>query len=112
MDGVETGDGRLEACRACSCLLVPQRLLATLLERACERLRGKVDPNARIQPLPEIAEHPDCPTCHHPMSRDDYCQAGVAKFSRCGRCTLLWLHAEQLAVMSVMWARMAGPSPT
>jgi len=108
MDGVQTGEGRLEVCRACSCMLVPQRLLARLLERASRRLRGKVDPNVPIEPLPAIAEHPGCPACHRSMSRDDYCQAGVVRFSRCDRCELLWLHTEQLAVMSVMWARMDG----
>jgi Zn-finger nucleic acid-binding protein len=108
LESVDTDGVRMDVCRACSCMLVPQRLISRLLEKASDRIGDKVDPQARIAPLAEIAEHPRCPACDRPMTRDDYCGAGLVTFSRCDHCELLWLHAEQLAIMSVMWARMDG----
>jgi hypothetical protein len=40
------------------------------------------------------------------MAREDYCAAGLAHFDRCERCGLLWLGAEDLRTMTLMWARM------
>lgn len=40
------------------------------------------------------------------MARDDYCAAGLAHFDRCEPCQLLWLGADELGTMTMMWARM------
>jgi hypothetical protein len=40
------------------------------------------------------------------MARDEYCGAGLAHFDRCEPCRLLWLGADELGTMTMMWARM------
>ena len=47
-----------------------------------------------------------CPACSRDMARDDYCGAGLAHFDRCEPCRLLWLGADALGTMTMMWARM------
>ena len=40
------------------------------------------------------------------LKNDDYCGTGLALFDRCEPCQLLWIDADVLGTMTLMWARM------
>jgi Zn-finger nucleic acid-binding protein len=65
-----------------------------------------LDPDMHLDPAGSNRDVVACPQCQAPMAHDDYCSAGLAFFDRCDRCRLLWLGAEELGTMTLMWARM------
>ena len=99
-------DVELIVCRACSHVSVLQRSLASLLELTSARIARQVDPDATMSRLPNVEKEIKCPNCSKPMNIDDYCAAGVVEFARCEQCSLLWLSAAQLGVMSMLWVKM------
>jgi Zn-finger nucleic acid-binding protein len=99
-------DVGLDVCVACRFVGIDQVELSRLLEDLSAAVRSKLDPDAELRALPDRSAEADCPRCHRAMERADYCEAKLVFFRRCEPCGLLWVGNDELATMSVMWARM------
>jgi Zn-finger nucleic acid-binding protein len=96
----------VQVCKQCRGALVAQIDMFRLFEAMIADLLAGFDPDTTLTPLPPPAGASSCPGCTTAMSRDDYCGAGLVRFDRCERCRLLWLGADELGTMTLMWARM------
>jgi Zn-finger nucleic acid-binding protein len=96
----------VRVCTRCQGALVAQIDMFRLFEAMIADLLAGFDPDTPLQPLAVRAATSSCPECARAMSRDDYCGAGLVRFDRCDRCRLLWLGADELGTMTLMWARM------
>jgi hypothetical protein len=85
---------------------VEQVRLSPLLEALSTELIAKIDPDAKLPPMPDPDRRVACPKCRNTMDSDDYCAAGVVSFDRCNTCRLLWLGSDGLGTMTILWARM------
>jgi hypothetical protein len=77
-----------------------------VLEAMSVELLKSFDPDTKIEPLNDASAHLACPSCARPMESGDYCGARVVYFDRCDRCGFLWVNADELGTMTLMWARM------
>src|SRR5262249_31320655 len=98
----------LDTCTKCKGMLVPQLSLPKLLAAMSDDLLKSFDPDATINPVKDAGGGIACPGCDRPMQTDNYCGAGIVFFDRCERCSFLWLDAEELGAMTLMWTRMEG----
>lgn len=96
----------LEGCSACKATLVPQSKLTPLLEATSVDLLASFDPDTKLDAVDRKAGTLTCPGCAKAMEIGDYCSARLVFFDRCNRCNLLWIGAEELGAMTLMWARM------
>jgi hypothetical protein len=103
---VSIGEARLAVCKSCLRVAVLQSSVSPLLETTATHLSGHSRAVVKVSRAAPVSLEAKCPRCNQQMSKDDYCSAGIVAFCRCDRCHLLWLTAEQLALMSVMWADM------
>ena len=96
----------LRVCGQCHGTLLAQIDMIRTLEAMSAELLATVDPDVELVPAGTADARVACPACARQMARDDYCSAGVAHFDRCEPCRLLWLGADALGTMTMMWARM------
>jgi Zn-finger nucleic acid-binding protein len=96
----------VRVCSRCRGALVAQIDMFRLFEAMCGDLLAGFDPDTPLKPIAARAGASSCPDCNTSMARDDYCGAGLVRFDRCERCRLLWLGADELGTMTMMWARM------
>jgi Zn-finger nucleic acid-binding protein len=96
----------LRVCGQCHGTLLGQIDMIRTLEAMSAELLATVDPDVELSPVGKAAAKVSCPSCGREMARDDYCSAGLAHFDRCEPCRLLWLGADALGTMTMMWARM------
>ena len=96
----------LRVCGQCHGTLIGQVDMIRTLEAMSAELLATVDPDVKLTPVGKADGKVSCPSCHKEMARDDYCGAGLAHFDRCEPCRLLWLGADALGTMTMMWARM------
>lgn len=96
----------LRVCGQCHGTLIAQVDMIRTLEAMSAELLATVDPDVKLTPAGHVDSKVSCPACHREMARDDYCGAGLAHFDRCEACRLLWLGADELGTMTMMWARM------
>jgi Zn-finger nucleic acid-binding protein len=96
----------VQVCGRCHGSLLAQIDLIRALDAMSVELLKTVDPDMTLHPVGKEDSAVACPVCARPMSRDDYCGAGLAHFDRCEPCALLWVGAEELGTMTMMWARM------
>ena len=96
----------LRVCGQCHGTLIAQVDMIRTLEAMSAELLATVDPDVKLTPTGNVDSKVSCPGCHREMARDDYCGAGLAHFDRCEACRLLWLGADELGTMTMMWARM------
>lgn len=96
----------LRVCGECHGTLLAQIDMIRTLEAMSAELLASVDPDVALTPVGKAAGTVSCPACARDMARDDYCSAGLAHFDRCEPCRLLWLGADALGTMTMMWARM------
>ena len=80
--------------------------LPRTLEALSIQLLETVDADTKLEPVGHADATVACPRCLGAMARDDYCGAGLATFDRCIPCGLLWLSADEVGTMALMWARM------
>jgi len=97
---------RLRVCGQCHGTLLGQIDMIRTLEAMSAELLATLDPDVELSPVGKAAAKVSCPACGREMARDDYCSAGLAHFDRCEPCRLLWLGADELGTMAMMWARM------
>jgi Zn-finger nucleic acid-binding protein len=96
----------VQSCQKCKgTLLAPPRLTA-LMEAMSDELLKSFDPDDKLDALPDRGAGLSCPRCQRAMTSDDYCGAHLVTFDRCERCELLWIDADELGTMTLMWARM------
>jgi len=93
-------------CGQCHGALVAQIDMIRLLEAMSVELLKTLDPDTKLEPVGKADDAVACPSCARAMARDNYCGAGIAHFDRCEPCRLLWLGADELGTMTMMWARM------
>jgi Zn-finger nucleic acid-binding protein len=93
-------------CPQCHGSLLAQLDMIRTLEAMSTELLKTIDPDANLERVAKRAGTVACPACARTMAPDDYCSAGVAHFDRCQPCALLWVGAEELGTMAMMWARM------
>lgn len=93
-------------CGKCHGTLLAQIDMIRLLEAMSVELLKTLDPDTKLDPVGKADAAVACPVCQRTMARDDYCGAGLVHFDRCEACHLLWLGAEELGTMTMMWARM------
>ena len=93
-------------CPQCRGTLLAQIDMIRTLEAMSAELLATLDPDVELSPVGKAAAKVSCPACGREMARDDYCSAGLAHFDRCEPCRLLWLGADALGTMTMMWARM------
>jgi Zn-finger nucleic acid-binding protein len=96
----------VRACSHCKGTLLAQIDMIRMLDAISVVLLKTFDPDTKLEPVVTAAATLACPVCSRAMARDDYCGAGVAHFDRCEPCHLLWLGADELGAMTLMWARM------
>lgn len=96
----------LRVCGQCHGTLLGQIDMIRTLEAMSAELLATLDPDVELSPVGKAAAKVSCPACGREMARDDYCSAGLAHFDRCEPCRLLWLSADALGTMTMMWARM------
>ena len=93
-------------CGQCHGTLLAQIDMIRTLEAMSVELLKTIDPDEKLEAVGKREGTVACPTCARTMARDDYCSAGIAHFDRCEPCRLLWVSAEALGTMAMMWARM------
>jgi Zn-finger nucleic acid-binding protein len=96
----------LEGCKSCQGALVPMVSLTPLLEATSVDLLASFDPDAQLDAVTANDDDIGCPKCGRAMELADYCGARLVAFDRCNRCNVLWVGAEELGTMTLMWARM------
>jgi len=96
----------VRVCGGCQGTLLAQIDMIRMLEAMSVELLRTIDPDVKLQPVGKADVPIACPMCSRTMARDDYCAAGIAHFDRCEPCHLLWLGADELGTMTMMWARM------
>jgi Zn-finger nucleic acid-binding protein len=102
----EVSGVRLHVCSQCHGTLIAQIEMIRTLEAMSAELLATIDPDVALSPVGKTDGRVSCPQCAREMARDDYCGAGLAHFDRCEPCRLLWLGADELGTMTMMWARM------
>ena len=96
----------VRACSQCKGTLLAQIDMFRMLEAMSVELLKDFDPDTKLEAVGKADGAVACPSCSRTMARDDYCGAGLAHFDRCEPCHLLWLGADELGTMTLMWARM------
>jgi Zn-finger nucleic acid-binding protein len=96
----------VRACSQCKGTLLAQIDMIRMLEAMSVELLKDFDPDTKLEAVGKADGTVACPACSRTMARDDYCSAGLAHFDRCEPCRLLWLGADELGTMTLMWARM------
>jgi Zn-finger nucleic acid-binding protein len=96
----------VHACATCHGTRLSGTRLALVLEALSAELLATFDPDTTLPPSATAPERLACADCGREMARDDYCGAGLALFDRCEPCALVWVDAEALGTMTLMWARM------
>lgn len=96
----------VRVCKQCRGALIAQIDMFRVFEAMIADLLSGFDPDTLLTPIAPRTGASSCPECATNMSRDDYCGAGLVRFDRCERCRLLWLGADELGTMTLMWARM------
>jgi Zn-finger nucleic acid-binding protein len=96
----------VRACGRCNGTLLAQIDMLRMMEAMSVELLKTIDPDVKLEPVGKTDSAVACPSCARTMARDDYCAAGLAHFDRCEPCHLLWLGADELGTMTMMWARM------
>jgi Zn-finger nucleic acid-binding protein len=96
----------VHACPKCHGTRLGRAELPRVLEAMSAELLETFDPDTKLEPAGARDERLACATCGAEMSRDDYCGAGLAHFDRCEACAVLWVDADALGTMTLMWARM------
>jgi Zn-finger nucleic acid-binding protein len=94
------------SCPKCHGTLLADGQLPVLLEVMSAELVKAFNPDAKLDAVPDRSGAIACPVCQRAMSTDDYCGAHLVFFDRCEGCGHLWLDAEEVGAMSMMWARM------
>jgi len=102
----KVSDVPVRVCGQCHGTLIAQIDMIRTLEAMSTELLKTIDPDVKLEPVGKADGAVACPSCARTMVRDDYCSAGVAHFDRCEPCRLLWLGADELGTMAMMWARM------
>jgi Zn-finger nucleic acid-binding protein len=96
----------VQSCQKCGgTLLAPPRLTSVLEAMSIELLKS-FDPDEKLDPVVDRGAGLQCPRCQRSMTNDDYCGAHLVYFDRCESCELLWIDADELGTMTLMWARM------
>jgi Zn-finger nucleic acid-binding protein len=101
LSGVE-----IRSCAECDGTLLARAALSRVLEALSVEMLKTFDPDMKLEPLKERDGGLVCPGCGQKMDHDDYCGASLVFFDRCEACELLWLDADKLGTMTLMWARM------
>ncbi len=96
----------VRACSQCKGTLLAQIDMFRMLEAMSVELLKDFDPDTKLEAVGKADGTVACPVCSRTMARDDYCSAGLVHFDRCEPCHLLWLGADELGAMTLMWARM------
>ena len=96
----------LEGCKACKGTLVPMPSLTPLLDATSIDLLASFDPDTQLDAVLVNDAELACPKCSRAMEVADYCGARLVSFDRCNHCNVLWVGAEELGTMTLMWARM------
>src|SRR6185436_1280149 len=93
-------------CPQCRGTLLAQIDMIRTLEAMSSEMLKSFDPDEHLDPVPNQRGAIACPACAGPMTKDNYCGAGLVFFDRCEACRLLWLGTDELGTMTLMWARM------
>jgi Zn-finger nucleic acid-binding protein len=96
----------VNACPSCHGTRLAGARLASALEAMSAELLQTFDPDTKLARSAGAEGRLACAECGREMARDDYCGAGLAHFDRCEPCALVWVDAEALGTMTLMWARM------
>ena len=93
----------ISACEACGGLLVPQPRLVPLLRA----MTGDLDiaAEAEIPPAPKSDPAGPCPRCGSQMQGFGYMGMKLATLDRCEPCGLLWIDANELDTVAMLFAR-------
>jgi Zn-finger nucleic acid-binding protein len=103
---VEVGGQSLRSCPKCKGSLLLQTQLPRVLEAMSGALAREFNPDAQLAAIADRGPGVRCPVCANDMGHDDYCSARLVFFDRCAGCGAIWLDADELGTMSLMWARM------
>ena len=94
------------SCPRCHGTLLSDGQLPLVLEAMSAEMARAFNPDAKLEVVKNQGGAVACPVCRRTMSTDDYCGARLVFFDRCEGCAHLWLDAEELGTMALMWARM------
>jgi Zn-finger nucleic acid-binding protein len=106
LEVVDLSGVSVHACAKCHGTRLGRAELPRVLEAMSAELLKTFDPDTKLEAAGALEDRLACSTCGAQMSRDDYCGAGLAHFDRCEACAVLWIDADVLGTMSLMWARM------
>lgn len=105
LEAHETHGVPFEACPGCEGVLIAQRKLVPMLESMIQSWGHEIDPDHHIEAVSDAEVDVACPSCRSPMTRFGYMGMDLVQLDRCSACELLWTDAEELAVVSVLFAR-------
>jgi Zn-finger nucleic acid-binding protein len=106
LEAVKLKGVSVRSCKRCQGTLLTQPQLAPLLGEMSAELLRTFNPDAQLEAVPDKGGGLRCPRCAKVLTTDDYCSAHIVYFDRCEPCGLLWLDADELGTMTLMWARM------
>ena len=92
-------------CAECEGTLAARRDLAGLLEVLARELIAKVDVEQPVAPVPDAGGGLNCPSCSAGMEHFGYMGARQVMIDGCDACGVLWLDADELSSMSLLFAR-------
>jgi Zn-finger nucleic acid-binding protein len=95
-----------QSCPKCGGTSLAQLRLMAVLEAMSVELLETFNPDTKLDPVPDRGAGLPCPRCQRPMTTADYCGANLVTFDRCESCAFLWIDADELGTMTLMWARM------
>lgn len=96
----------VSACAKCHGTRLTPPQLGRVLEAMSAELLKSFDPDTRLEPVNAASARLACPSCARPMESANYCDAHIVFFDRCDRCGVLWVNADELGAMTLMWAHM------
>ncbi len=105
LHGGRIGEADVGMCPSCLGVLVRQARMIPLMEALSAGLADQVDVDHPIDPAPDPGGACACPRCGHPMERFGYMETRLAHGWRCAPDWLVWADADDLGVMSVLYAR-------
>jgi Zn-finger nucleic acid-binding protein len=106
LKAVDLGPVSVRSCDKCHGTLLAHFALPQVLEATSVVLLKTFDLDVRLQALTDLGPGVPCVRCGRIMDHDNYCGANLVFFDRCEDCGLLWLDADELGTMTLMWARM------
>lgn len=96
---------QLDMCAQCSGILLEQVRLLSLLDAMMQELREQIDLNLPLEAVPDRGVQITCPRCHGDMEHHGYMESKWVMIDSCPACQVTWLDADELGLVSLMYAR-------